>query len=105
MDAAADAVSRQVIRFICSLIRFQVSVPLRGSGDESLGGEGSRFPKICVSVPLRGSGDERLTYEQQHRNRMFQSPCGEVVMKDLHPNKQAMIEKFQSPCGEVVMKV
>jgi hypothetical protein len=37
---------------------------------------------------------------------LFQSPCGEVVMKEacclqrcrLHPGK------FQSPCGEVVMK-
>jgi hypothetical protein len=41
MDAAADAVSRQVIRFICSLIRFQVSVPLRGSGDERLAADGN----------------------------------------------------------------
>ena len=60
-----------------------VSVPLRGSGDESRHYTQDQVDTI-VSVPLRGSGDERSMPNghgiEMHLNG-FQSPCGEVVMK------------------------
>ena len=41
----------------------RVSVPLRGSGDESASRSGKPFPRrFIVSVPLRGSGDESMAH-------------------------------------------
>ncbi len=39
-------------------------------------------------------------------DEMFQSPCGEVVVKeDGEPAGYYQLHRFQSPCGEVVVKV
>ncbi len=34
----------------------------------------------------------------------FQSPCGEVVVKDAVRELGNSLQEFQSPCGEVVVK-
>ena len=85
-----------------------------------------------VSVPLRGSGDESEQAGACHIDaKGFQSPCGEVVMKVTNIGAAADIgnggvsvplrgrgdessqnalagiggiARFQSPCGEGVMK-
>ena len=75
-----------------------VSVPLRGRGDER-GDFEPQFPmETPVSVPLRGRGDERLAALEMvvlAALEMFQSPCGEGVMKDSVSN---IIEAPTSNC-------
>ncbi len=48
-----------------------VSVPLRGSGDESGDIVIGTLPLGLVSVPLRGSGDERLSQSVMKSKRLF----------------------------------
>ena len=85
-----------------------VSVPLRGSGHESsFNNDGSCDEPSLVSVPLRESGHESLLHVCGYLGSIkgFQSPCGEVVMKDADPETGLLYYfGFQSPCGEVVMK-
>ncbi len=66
--------------------------------------------KKFVSVPLRGSGGESQEIRQYLEGRLgdelFQSPCGEVVVKvsSATISANAFSLSFQSPCGEVVVK-
>ncbi len=85
-----------------------VSVPLRGSGDETLGyilndhGGQGEFPSPCGEVVMKQSFAENPVMKI---NIKFPSPCGEVVMKHGNVNTFGRIfSLFPSPCGEVVMK-
>ena len=53
---------------------------------------------FSVSVPLRGSGDERIIQAKikDSASDVFQSPCGEVVMKAEIPTWAVTIEHLVS---------
>ena len=65
-----------------------VSIPLRGDGFERVVWHTAPLTAhvtLKVSIPLRGDGFERLTEKTNIRMAfllLFQSPCGEMVLKE-----------------------
>ena len=93
---------------VSKILAKAVSVPLRGSGDESIViyiicQIATQFQSPCGEVVIKAATAASLMFLF---GGMFQSPCGEVVMKaDRFLCLRCSCSKFQSPCGEVVMKV
>ncbi len=93
-------------RFIGDRALYLVSVPLRGNGRESWL-ISTTVSAAQVSVPLRGNGRERgLSDNTSYFLQQFQSPCGEMVVKEVLASSLRIqcIQQFQSPCGEMVVK-